>query len=109
MSYISPINTRYKAPVTAAIWAPLNRIKTMRQLWIDAAIFQKELGISCITDKGIQELVVNRDTIDFQSIQSYEDKFKHDIMAHLYAFSDLCPAGKNMLHLGATSNFINHF
>ncbi len=107
MSYISPINTRYKAPVTAAIWAPLNRIKTMRQLWIDAAIFQKELGISCITDKGIQELVDNRDTIDFQLIQSYEDKFKHDIMAHLYAFSDLCPAGKNMLHLGATSNFIN--
>ena len=49
----------------------------------------------------------NKNNIDYNVINAYEEKFKHDIMAHLYAFSDLCPIGKNMIHLGATSNFIN--
>ena len=107
MSYISPINTRYKAPITAEIWSPNNRVSVMRQLWIDLAICQKNLGLNCITNEGICELVANKNTIDYDVINAYEEKFKHDIMAHLYAFSDLCPIGKNMLHLGATSNFIN--
>jgi adenylosuccinate lyase len=79
----------------------------MRQLWIDLAICQKDLGINCINDNGIDELARNKEHIDYSVIESYEEKFKHDIMAHLHAFSDLCPTGKNMLHLGATSNFIN--
>jgi adenylosuccinate lyase len=107
MSYISPISTRYKAPITSSIWAKDNRVLTMRQLWIDLAFCQKELGINCIDDVGISELTANKYIIDYDVIDSYEEKFKHDIMAHLYAFSDLCPTGKNMIHLGATSNFIN--
>lgn len=107
MSYISPINTRYKAPITSSIWSRDNRVLTMRQLWIDLAICQKDLGINCINDNGIDELARNKEHIDYSVIESYEEKFKHDIMAHLHAFSDLCPTGKNMLHLGATSNFIN--
>lgn len=107
MSYISPINTRYKAPINSSIWSRDNRVLTMRQLWIDLAICQKDLGIHCIDDAGIEELANNKEHIDYSVIDSYEEKFKHDIMAHLYAFSYLCPTGKNMIHLGATSNFIN--
>jgi adenylosuccinate lyase len=107
MSYISPISTRYKAPITSSIWAKDNRVLTMRQLWIDLAFCQKELGINCIDNVGISELQNNKHIINYDVIDSYEEKFKHDIMAHLYAFSDLCPTGKNMIHLGATSNFIN--
>lgn len=107
MSYISPISTRYKAPISSSIWARDNRVLTMRQLWIDLAFCQKELGITCIDDAGIAELTANKYIIDYDVIDSYEEKFKHDIMAHLYAFSDLCPTGKNIIHLGATSNFIN--
>lgn len=107
MSYISPINSRYKAPFMSNIWCSDNKIITMRQLWIDLAIFQKELGVETITNNGIDEMVENRNHIDYQVISHYESKFKHDIMAHIYAYSDLCPSGKNMIHLGATSNFIN--
>ena len=105
--YTSPINSRYKAPITSFIWSSDNKILTMRRLWIDLARFQKKLGLACVSDEGIGEMERALETIDYQKINEYESRFHHDIMAHIHAFSDLCPTGKNMLHLGATSNFIN--
>ena len=103
----SVINTRYKAPILSKIWSPDNRVQTMRQLWIDLAIEQKNLGIKSISEEAIQELILNRDIIDYEKINEYEKRFKHDIMAHIHAYSDLCPKGGSILHLGVTSNFIN--
>lgn len=103
----SVINTRYKAPLLSKVWSPDNRVKTMRQLWIDLAIEQKNLGITSISEEAIQELILNRDTIDYEKINEYEKRLKHDIMAHIHAYSELCPNGGSILHLGATSNFIN--
>ena len=40
-------------------------------------------------------------------IAEYERKFKHDIVANIHAFSDLCPSARPFIHLAATSNFIN--
>ena len=99
--YTSPINSRYKAPITSFIWSSDNKILTMRRLWIDLARFQKKLGLACLTDEGIGEMERALETIDYQKINEYESRFHHDIMAHIHAFSDLCPTGKNMLHLGA--------
>lgn len=107
MSYISPINTRYKAPILSKVWSSESKIIKMRQLWIDLATFQKQLGVTSITIEGIDEMIQNISNIDYDKINEYECKFKHDIMAHIYAFSDLCPNAKNFIHLGATSNFIN--
>ena len=53
MSYNSPINSRYQAPITSQLWSQENKIKIMRQLWIDLATFQKHLGIVQINEKGI--------------------------------------------------------
>ena len=55
----------------------------------------------------IEEMIQNMSKIDYDKINEYESRFKHDIMAHIYAFGDLCPKAKSFLHLGATSNFIN--
>jgi len=101
------INSRYKAPILSKIWSSHNKIKTMRQLWIDLASIQKELGVDCITDKAIKELIESRDIIDLEMIRCYEMRLNHDIMAHIRAYSDLCPYGGKIIHLGATSNFIN--
>jgi adenylosuccinate lyase len=107
MEFQSVINTRYPAPILSKIWSPDNRIKTMRQLWIYLAAEQQTLGIKTITNDAIQELVNNRDIIDYDKIQHYETRFKHDIIAHIHAYGDLCPNAKKILHLGATSNYIN--
>jgi len=101
------INKRYHAPILSKIWSPNNRIKTMRQLWIDLALIQKELGINYISKEAIKELINNRDHIDYEQIKILEDKYKHDIMAHIHAYGLICPNGGKIIHLGATSNFIN--
>ena len=111
--YKSPIDTRYKAPLLSYIWSPESKIIIMRTLWLDLAIFQKELGIDSITDEGITEMknelkyYKEFNNIDYEKINEYERRFKHDIIAHLHAFGDICPNAKPFIHLGATSNFIN--
>jgi adenylosuccinate lyase len=112
-SYISPIDTRYKAPILSKLWSPDSKIILMRNLWLDLAIFQKQLGITSITDEGILEMqnaipnVIQNANIDYDKINDYERRYKHDIIAHIHAFSDICPKAKSFIHLGATSNFIN--
>ena len=41
--------------------------------------------------------------IDFAAANAYERKFRHDVMAHVHAFGDVCPAARPIIHLGATS------
>ena len=107
MSFTSPIGTRYKAPNLSKLWCQKSKIKHMRQLWIDLATFQKQLGVKQITDEGIQEMKDNIENIDDFKIMEYENKIKHDIMANIHAYGDLCPNAKSFIHLGVTSNFIN--
>jgi adenylosuccinate lyase len=107
MSFTSPIGTRYKAPVLSKLWCQKSKIKHMRQLWIDLATFQKQLGVKQIIDEGIQEMKDNIDNIDDFKIIEYEIKVKDDIMANIYAYGDICPNAKSFIHLGVTSNFIN--
>ena len=101
------INNRYKAPILSKIWSPINKVKTMRQLWIDLASIQRELGIDYISEEAIKELIHAKDKIYFDQIIDFEKRFKHDIMAHIHAYGVLCPNAYKIIHLGATSNFIN--
>jgi adenylosuccinate lyase len=105
-AYQSQIGKRYKAKHMSKIWNSYNRTITMRKLWISLARSEKELGIDCITDKGISEMELAIDNIDFNKIDEYERSVKHDIMAHIMAFGDLCPNAKKFIHLGATSCYI---
>ena len=72
MSFSSPIGTRYKAPVLSKIWCQNSKIKHMRQLWIDLATFQKQLGVEQITDEGIEEMKANIENIDIDKINEHE-------------------------------------
>lgn len=104
--YISPIGERYSAPNNSLIWNTINRIKIMRILWVSLAKSQYELGISCINEEQIKELEENISYIDLDKITYYENITKHDIMANILAYGDLCPNAKKIIHLGATSCFI---
>ena len=105
--YNSVIGVRYGAPLLSVVWSPQNKIQTMRDLWIQLALIQKELGIESIMDEGIEEMRMNQNNIDYDLIERYEKKYKHDIMAHIHAYGDICPKAKSFIHLGVTSNFIN--
>jgi adenylosuccinate lyase len=43
------------------------------------------------------------DDIDFDAVDEYEEKFRHDVMAHIHAFGDAAPQARGIIHLGATS------
>jgi adenylosuccinate lyase len=103
----SPIGNRYSHKSLEKIWSSTYKIKLMRDLWTNLAIFQKQLGVSSIKIEGIEEMKMKQDIINNDTIDKFEEMFKHDIVANIHAFGELCPNAKSFIHLGATSNFIN--
>jgi adenylosuccinate lyase len=59
-----------------------------------------------IRDEQLSELRAHLDDIDFTAASEYERRLRHDVMAHVHAFGDVCPAARSILHLGATSCFV---
>ena len=107
LEYESVIGKRYKASHLSPLWSTHSKISLMRDLWITLAMYQKEIGVDIITDEMINEMNEEKNNINLQKIDEYEKRFHHDIMAHIHAFGDLCPKARKIIHLGATSNFIN--
>ena len=104
--YHSPLSGRYASPQMQEIWSSRRKIGTWRRLWLALAESQQELGLD-ISDAQIQELREHLDDIDFEVAATYEKKLRHDVMAHVHAFGDVAPAARPIIHLGATSQFVN--
>lgn len=104
-TYQSPLSDRYASKEMSYIFSPHFKYLAWRNLWIALAKSQKALGLS-ITDKQIEELEKAKSKIDLSAAEEYEKKFRHDVMAHIHAFGDLCPEAKGIIHLGATSCFV---
>ncbi len=103
--YISPFSARYASPEMSFLFSAHFKITTYRKLWASLAKAQQKLGLP-ITHRQVAELEDNVEKIDFLAAKVYEKKFKHDVMAHIYAFGDQCPDAKAIIHLGATSTFV---
>jgi adenylosuccinate lyase len=74
-------------------------------LWIALAEAEAELGLP-ITAEQIAELKAHTDDVDFAAADRYERKLRHDVMAHVHAYGDQCPAARGIIHLGATSCYV---
>ncbi len=105
-SYVSPLSTRNASPRMQAVWSPRKRFGTWRRLWLALAEAEKELGLE-ISDQQIKELRGNLDDIDYDAAAGYEKKLRHDVMAHVHALGDVAPTARPIIHLGATSQFVN--
>jgi adenylosuccinate lyase len=49
--------------------------------------------VKSITQQSIKELEETRDNINYERIDELETKLKHDIVAHIHAYAELCPNG----------------
>lgn len=103
--YQNPLNTRYASREMSAIWSAQRKHSTWRRLWIALAESQQELGLH-ITDDQLQEMRATVDDIDFEAAAAWERKLRHDVMAHVHAWGEQCPAARKDIHLGATSCFV---
>ncbi len=103
--YENPLGTRYASDEMKRIFSPDEKYSCWRKLWIALAESEKELGLD-ITDEQIAEMKAHVNDIDYDKVAEYESKIRHDVMAHLKAYCDLCPTAKPIIHLGATSCFV---
>lgn len=104
-SYESPLCSRYASDRMQFIFSPDFKFSTWRRLWIALAESEKELGLD-ITDAQLGEMRAHIEDIDYALAADYEKKLRHDVMAHLHAYGDLCPSAKPIIHLGATSCYV---
>lgn len=106
MKYESPLATRNASPQMQAIWSPRKKFSTWRKLWVALAEGEHELGLD-ISAAQIAELREQLDNIDYANAAQYEKKLRHDVMAHVHAYGDVAPSARGIIHLGATSQFVN--
>ncbi len=104
-TYQSPLQIRYAGSTMQKLFSPKSKYEIWRKLWLALAEAQKSLGLP-ISEEQIQELKTHVSSIDFEAARQYELKFRHDVMAHIHAYGDQCPAAKSIIHLGATSCFV---
>lgn len=104
--YVSPLASRNASPEMQAVWSPRKKFTTWRKLWLALAEAEHELGLP-VTAEQIAELKTHQDDVDFASAAAYEKKLRHDVMAHVHALGDQAPAARPIIHLGATSQFVN--
>ncbi|MEM9799752.1 MAG: adenylosuccinate lyase [Planctomycetota bacterium] len=104
-SYTSPLGTRYASRAMRANFSDRTKFTTWRRLWIALAESEQELGIP-ITDEQLAEMRAHVDDLDLERAAEYERELRHDVMAHVHAWGDVCPTARPIVHLGATSCFV---
>jgi len=103
--YESAFSGRYASPEMQYLFSSDMKFSTWRRLWVSLAKAEKAMGLD-ITDAQIAELEAHIDDIDYAVAGAYEKKLRHDVMAHIHTYGDLCPNARPIIHLGATSCYV---
>ena len=104
-TYESPLNSRYASPEMQYLLSPDRKFTTWRRLWVALAESEMELGLP-ITQAQVDELKAHVDDIDYEAARRHEERVRHDVMAHVHAYGDVCPNARGIIHLGATSCYV---
>ncbi len=109
----NPLVSRYAGRAMADRWGPTRRAVLWRQLWLALAEAQHELGLPAddgvtprVTAAHLSELRAHLDDIDLARVAVWEKKLRHDVMAHIHAWGEVAPGGRDVVHLGATSCYV---
>ena len=66
---------------------------------------EHNLGLP-ITAEQVAELEAHITDIDYEKAAQWEKKLRHDVMAHVHTYGELCPKAMPIIHLGATSCYV---
>lgn len=103
--YTSPLVERNASKEMAELFGPDRKFQTWRRLWLELARAQKKLGLK-ITEAQIRQMAQHLDDIDYKKAAVYEQKLRHDVMAHIHTFAEAAPKAAPIIHLGATSCYV---
>jgi adenylosuccinate lyase len=103
--YDNPLIARYASEEMSRLWSPRRKFTTWRRLWVALAEAEAELGLN-VTAAQIAELKAHVDDVNFSVAEDYERRLRHDVMAHVHTYGDVCPGARPIIHLGATSCYV---
>jgi adenylosuccinate lyase len=103
--YTSPLSGRYASKEMLYLFSEDKKFRTWRKLWIILAETEKELGLP-ISDEQIEELKKYADDINYDVARQWEEKVRHDVMAHVHAYGEQAKKAMPIIHLGATSCYV---
>ena len=104
--YQNPLVTRYASKEMARNFSDEKRFKLWRKLWIALAESEMELGLN-ITARQIDEMKKYAEDINFELAEKFEKEVRHDVMAHVKAFGSQAVSAMPIIHLGATSCYVD--
>ncbi|MDR0821235.1 MAG: adenylosuccinate lyase [Oscillospiraceae bacterium] len=104
-TYESPFCTRYTSSEMKSLFSAQKKFSTFRRLWTALARAEMKLGLN-VTAQQVAQLQSHIDDIDFAAAEKYERETRHDVMAHIKAYGDVCPDAAGIIHLGATSCYV---
>jgi len=104
-AYENPLTDRYASREMSFNWSPQKKFATWRRLWIALARAERELGLD-IRAEQIAEMEAMAESVNFERAEAWERQLRHDVMSHVYAFGEQCPAARPIIHLGATSCYV---
>ena len=104
--YENPLCTRYASERMQQIFSPNYKFLTWHRLWLSLAENERSLGLP-VTEEQTAELREKLAVIDYEAAARYERELRHDVMAHIRAWGDHCPKARGIIHLGATSCFVD--
>ena len=103
--YESPLSSRYASDEMQYIFSADKKFSTWRRLWVALARAEMELGLP-VTQEQVDELEAHITDIDYEKAAQWEKKLRHDVMAHVHTYGELCPKAMPIIHLGATSCYV---
>ena len=103
--YESPLSSRYASDEMQYIFSQDKKFSTWRRLWVALARAEMELGLP-VTQEQVEELEAHVEDIDYDRAAQWEKKLRHDVMAHVHTYGELCPKAMPIIHLGATSCYV---
>ena len=104
--YINPLTTRYASKEMQKAFSDEKRFKLWRKLWIALAESEMELGLN-ITQEQVDELKAYAEDIDYELAERFEREVRHDVMAHVKTYGTQAKSALPIIHLGATSCFVD--
>src|SRR3954449_4665708 len=105
-TYESPLATRNASPPMLRLFSAQHKFGLWRRLWLELARCERELGLERISGEALRQMEAHLDDIDFSRAADWEQRLRHDVMAHVHTYEEIAPAAKGIIHLGATSQYV---
>ena len=104
--YNNPLSTRYASKEMQRAFSDEKRFKLWRKLWVALAESEMELGLN-VSQEQVDELKQYAEDIDYELAAKFEREVRHDVMAHVHAYGAYAKKAMPIIHLGATSCFVD--